>query len=74
MSAGIKSEIITLRETLDLFIQRHKFMNGSEKTHQVKPQMFLFLNGVFTVGCPNSRTWNTFPNTNFIEMRDSFVN
>lgn len=45
-----------------------------KKPHQVKPQIFLFLNGVFTVGCSNSRTWKTFPNPSFTEMGDGFVN
>lgn len=49
-------------------------MAVKKKPHQVKPQMFLFLNGVFTVGCSNSRTCKTFPNPNFIEMGDGFVN
>lgn len=49
MSAGIKSEIITLREGLDLFIQRHKFMSGSEKTPSSEtPNIFIFKWGIYS--------------------------
>lgn len=56
MSAGIKSETITLRESFDLFIQRNKFMNGSEKTSSgITPMVFIFKRFLFTVGCSYSR-------------------
>lgn len=49
MSAGIKSEIITLRESFDLFIQRHKFMNDGEKTPSSKtPMVFTFKWGIYS--------------------------
>lgn len=41
---------------------------------QRKNICFLFLNWVFTVGCSSSRTRETFPNPNSIEMRYGLVN
>lgn len=47
MSAGSKSKIITLRESFEFFIQRHKFMNGSEKNPSSKtPMVFIFKSGI----------------------------